>query len=179
MMKLVETDRLIIRNLTDDDLDSLLIYRSNPDVVRYQTFDVMDRAALQLLINSYKNASWENGQDWVQYGIVQKSTGELIGDCALRIDDDTAQIGMTLSHLKRGNGFATEAMSGLLKYVFEKCGVRRVVETTDVRNRNSIALLQRLGFREEGHFVENAFIKGEWTSEYQYAMLRREWDARG
>jgi len=37
-------------------------------------------------------------------------------------------------------------------------------------------MLERLGFRREGHFVENLLFKGQWGSEYYYAMLKREWE---
>ena len=36
--------------------------------------------------------------------------------------------------------------------------------------------MQSIGFRQEGHFIENIFFKGKWGSEFQYAMLKREWD---
>ena len=35
-------------------------------------------------------------------------------------------------------------------------------------------LLERVGMRREGHFIENVWFKGEWGDEYQYAMLERE-----
>jgi len=39
----------------------------------------------------------------------------------------------------------------------------------------SVALLERLGMRREGHFVENNWFKGRWADEYLYAVLRHEW----
>jgi len=39
-------------------------------------------------------------------------------------------------------------------------------------------LLKSTGFKQEGHFIENIFFKGKWGSEFQYAMLQREWDNR-
>ena len=51
-----------------------------------------------------------------------------------------------------------------------------MVGIVDAENIASINLLKSIGFRQEGHFVENIFFKGKWGSEFQYAMLKREWD---
>ena len=64
----------------------------------------------------------------------------------------------------------------MIEYLFVKLGKRRVVATVDARNMASLALFRRkLKFREEGFFLENVFFKGEWGSEVQFALLRREW----
>jgi RimJ/RimL family protein N-acetyltransferase len=48
----------------------------------------------------------------------------------------------------------------------------------DARNSASAAVLERLGMRREAHFVENEWVKGEWTDEVVYAVLASEWAAR-
>ena len=53
--------------------------------------------------------------------------------------------------------------------------MHRVYAITDQENVPSVALLERLGIRGEGSFVENAWFEGRWTSEYLYAVLRDEW----
>lgn len=67
---------------------------------------------------------------------------------------------------------------GILRFLFDTLQIHRVVEIVDVENLASIQLLKSAGFRLEGHFVENIFFKGSWGSEFQYAMLKREWDMR-
>ena len=68
-------------------------------------------------------------------------------------------------------------MTGILAFLFDTNDIHRVVETVDAENIASINLLKATGFRQEGHFIENIFFKGKWGSEFQYAMLKREWDA--
>ena len=64
----------------------------------------------------------------------------------------------------------------MLDYLFAELDLHRVIAITDVENVSSFSMLDRLGFRREGHFVENLMFKGQWASEYHYAMLKREWE---
>lgn len=63
----------------------------------------------------------------------------------------------------------------MLDYAFDTLRLDRVVARVDGRNAPSVALLERLGMRREGHFVENSWFKGRWADEYLYAVLRHEW----
>jgi RimJ/RimL family protein N-acetyltransferase len=115
--------------------------------------------------------------EWVQYGIENLITGRIIGDCAIRLnlnDVRIAEIGITISHLEQKNGYGKEVMQGLLAFLFNTKDIHRVVETVDVENSPSISLLKSVGFRQEGHFIENIFFKGKWGSEFQFALLKRE-----
>ena len=176
---LLETKRLNIRNLREEDLQDFFSYRSNPDVTRFQGFDVMTLNESKDFITSMCRKFFGNPGEWVQYGIENKESKKLIGDCAIRFleeDHDVAEIGITISHLHQKNGFAKEVMFGILKFLFDEKGIRRVVELTDVQNIASVKLLKSCGFRQEGHFIDNRYFKGELCSEYQFAMLKEEWD---
>jgi RimJ/RimL family protein N-acetyltransferase len=72
-------------------------------------------------------------------------------------------------------GFASEAAARLLDYAFGELDLHRVYAITDQENVPSVALLERLGIRGEGSFVENAWFEERWTSKYLYAVLRDEW----
>jgi RimJ/RimL family protein N-acetyltransferase len=63
----------------------------------------------------------------------------------------------------------------MLRLGFDELGLHRVSARLDADNRASGRLLERLGMRFEGRFRENEFVKGRWTDEAVYAMLRDEW----
>lgn len=180
MEKLViESERLLIRNLKNSDLDNFHSYRSNPEVTKYQGFDVMNMAAAEAFIAGQIDKMFGEPGAWVQYAIENKETAQLIGDCAIKLDaydPRMAEIGMTIAPQHQQKGYAKEAMSAILNFLFKVKGLHRVVETVDAENIASINLLKSLNFRQEGHFIENIFFKGKWGSEFQYAMLKREWD---
>jgi RimJ/RimL family protein N-acetyltransferase len=175
----ITTDRLTIRNLKPQDLEKFHEYRSNPVITKFQGFDVMTRSEAEEFIMRQCMKEYGNPGEWVQYGIEENIIRQLVGDCAIRLhedDNDVAEIGITISHRHQKKGFAKEVMFGILKFLFDEKGIRRVVELTDAANTASVNLLKSCGFRQEGHFIENRMFKGELCSEYQFAMLKSEWD---
>jgi RimJ/RimL family protein N-acetyltransferase len=175
----LQTVRLEIRNLHMQDLPGFYAYRSNPEVTKYQGFDVMSVEQAKAFIEDNATKKFSKAGEWVQYAIAEKTTGKLVGDCAIRLDQyDTrlGEIGITISPEEQKKGYAKEVLTAILNFLFAIDGFHRLTETVDVENVASIKLLKSVGFREEGHFVENIFFKGKWGSEYQFAMLRAEWE---
>lgn len=175
----IPTARLTIRHLTMSDLSDFHAYRSNPEVTKFQSFEVMTKEQAENFIIENEPKFFGKAGEWVQYGIECNKTKKLIGDCAIKLDQfDTklASIGITLSAEVQNQGFGREILTAILGFLFDENGVRRVVETTDAENMASVNLLESLGFRQEGYFIENIFFKGKWGSEYQFALLKREWD---
>lgn len=174
----IRTNRLLVRQLVISDLKDFHVYRSNPDVTKYQGFDVMDEAQSAEFINENASKFYGIPGEWVQYGIENIETGLLIGDCAIKLDtydERIAEIGITITPLEQRKGFAKEVLTGIVKFLFETKKLHRIVEIVDVENMASINLLKSVGFKQEGHFIENIFFKGKWGSEFQFAILKNEW----
>jgi RimJ/RimL family protein N-acetyltransferase len=155
------------------------IYRSNPEVTKYQGFNPITIEQAEMFITENATKNFGKAGEWVQYGIENNETRQLIGDCAIKLDPyetRIAEIGITISHLQQKKGYAKEALNGILTFLFDTKEIHRVVEIVDAENIASINLLKSIGFREEGHFIENIFFKGKWGSEIQFALLKREWD---
>ena len=66
----------------------------------------------------------------------------------------------------------------MLDIAFARLDLHRVIARVDARNVASARVLARLGMRHEAHLVENELFKGEWADEDDFALLRREWEAR-
>jgi RimJ/RimL family protein N-acetyltransferase len=88
---------------------------------------------------------------------------------------DTLMVKWRTAVSPSARGGETEAVNCLLDYVFGKIGKHRVIAVADTQNTPAVRLLERVGMRREGHFLENVWFKGEWGDESQYAMLEREW----
>jgi RimJ/RimL family protein N-acetyltransferase len=176
------TDRVVLRHLRPTDLPDFLAYRSDPAVTRFQGFDPYTEAEAAAFIASQAGAAIPAPPgEWVQLAIARAEDDGLLGDCALHRyahEPRFGEMGITLSPRWQGQGYAREALLGLLRYCFEQLALHRVVALTDTRNLPCVALLEGVGMRREGHYRENGWYKGEWCDEYQYAMLQAEWAAR-
>jgi len=172
------TPRLIIRHLRDPDLESFLAYRNDPEVARYQGWNVpYTRENALEFIAEMKDKQPTPGE-WLQLALELPETGEIIGDVAVHMmksDPRQAYLGYTIARPHWGQGYASEAVRAVLDYLFCELNLHRVVAECDVENTASQKLLERLGFRREAHLIENIFFKGQYGSEYHYALLQREW----
>lgn len=178
----IDAARIALRRFSDADLAAFVAYRADPEVARYQSWSDYDEPRGRALIEDMRSLQPGEPGRWFQFAIELKETGALVGDCALKVDAQDprqAEIGFTLAPAHQGRGLGREAVRALLDHAFPAFGLHRVVATTDALNAPAAALLERLGFRREGHFIENIFFKGAWGSEFLYAVLAREWRASG
>lgn len=174
------TERLVIRALTPDDGDRHHALFSDPDVVRYLYFGPFDRPAAQehLARRSIVDLPDEGG--WINFGVELKDEGILIGELAMGFISSTHrhyEIGYVFDPVYAGRGYATEGAAMIVELAFSGLGAHRVSGRLDARNDPSARVLEKLGMRREGHYLENEFVKGEWTDELVYAILAPQWRA--
>lgn len=187
----LETERLLLRRLRESDLGTFLAYRNDPEVARYQAWEEYAESEARGLMRALERAEPFAPGEWFQFAVELKAVeskevepkkaGTLVGDLGFKVEADggQAEVGFTLAREHWGKGYASEAVSRLLDHAFPSVGLHRVYAVTDQENLPSIAVLERLGLRREGAFVQNAWFKGRWSSEYLYATLREEWPAAG
>jgi len=174
---------LKIRRFVREDLTAFVAYRSDPVVACYQGWEApFPTQSGERLIAEFDNTHPGTPGQWFQFAVSLRGDHQLIGDCAARPnlhDPRLVEIGFTFATAHQGRGYATEAVRRLLEYLFttmhQRTPAHRASATFDVRNVRSAKLLERVGMRREGHHVQCAWYGREWTSEYSYALLRREW----
>ncbi|HEY6074504.1 MAG TPA: GNAT family protein, partial [Anaerolineales bacterium] len=104
----------------------------------------------------------------------------LIGDvgfCPISGSHGQAYLGFTLARQYWNQGYALEATTAVLNYLFGELKLHRVIADCDTENTGSFRLLERLGFRREAHHCESYWLGDHWGDEYVYALLEREWAA--
>jgi RimJ/RimL family protein N-acetyltransferase len=147
----ITTARLVLRRLTVADAATVASYRADPDVARYQSWQAADADPERLAAWFAQHAGCEPGDRdgaGLLVGITLRAGGALIGDCTLRIHGDepeTAEIGYSLAPDHQRRGYAAEAIDAVCRWALAQPPIGRVVAITDVRNRRSIALLERIG----------------------------------
>jgi RimJ/RimL family protein N-acetyltransferase len=170
------TERLRLRRFRPEDAVAFAAYRSDPEIARFQSWDVpypQERAAA--LIAEF-GADDPGAPGWFQYAVELATEGTLIGDVGVNLDDNLmqAEIGFTLAAAYQGHGYALEAVRGMLDHLFTERGLHRVAAECDARNVRSARLLERAGFRLEGHRVASTWLKGEWTDDLLFGLLARD-----
>jgi RimJ/RimL family protein N-acetyltransferase len=149
-----------------------------PEVARYQSWESFSEQDGEAFMQGQNALQPGVPGRWFQFAIEHEESGRLAGDCALKINEQEnheAEIGFTLSPEYQGKGFAVEAVCCMLDYAFAQLGLHRVIAITDCRNSRAVTVLERLGFRREGHFLQNVWFKGAWGDEFLYAVLAEDW----
>lgn len=169
--------RITLRRLRAEDLSAFQSYRQDPEVGRYQGWRPQSDADALAFITAMTMAPVFPRAEWVQLGIAERTTYELIGDIGVCVAADAAQaeIGFSLSRMAQGRGLAHEALGLATRLLFETTLVREIIGITDARNAPSIALLERLGMRRSAS-VE-ALFRGEPCVEHTYVLHRPQGEA--
>jgi RimJ/RimL family protein N-acetyltransferase len=175
----LSTPRLSLRRFRESDAEAFSRYRSDPAVARYQDWDSpypVEQARRFVTVMAREPADVPG--EWLQIAVTMAGDDALVGDCAFSPqahEPRAVEIGFTIAPEHQGRGYAREAVSSLLRYLFEQLGKHRVIASCDPRNTPSVNVLETVGMRREGHMVESTWAKGEWTDDLLFAILRSEW----
>ena len=175
----LRTERLVLRPFAADDLEPLYAIYSDEGVARWLYNEPRSlEETREQLARKVGGASLGGEGEWLSAAAVLAETGELVADIALLWASEAhrqGELGFVVHPAHQGNGYATEAARPLLAFAFETLGLHRVVGRLEPRNAGSARVLEKLGMRREAHLVENEWVKGEWQSELDYALLASEW----
>lgn len=177
-----ETDRLTLRWYREEDLNHLHGLQSDPDQLIYVPFEPrsMDEATENLAWR-LANRSLAEPDDRLGVAITRSRDGTYLGDLVVFFDNaehGSGEIGYMLASRHQGQGYATEAVAGMLDLAFASLDLHRIVAHIDARNSASAAVAERVGMRLEAHHVQDELVKGEWADSLIYAILRSEWQGR-
>jgi RimJ/RimL family protein N-acetyltransferase len=176
------TERLLLRHFTPDDLEAFMAMHSDPAIVRYVPYPPLTREKAEERLRSIATmTAIDDDAQQLRFAVVLPETDELIGDVSMwssPSDRLQAEIGYVFNPRFHGRGYATEAVTELLRIGFEEAGLHRITANADARNAASIRVMERIGMRREAHFVQGSYEKGEWVDEVEYGILADEWRTR-
>jgi len=170
----LETERLILRELTELDAPALFTLRSDDVVMKY-----LDRpkcasleAARQFIIKLIEE---RKANDNVNWGISLKSTQQVIGTiCYWQLDKahHRAEMGYMLLADFHKKGYASEAIKKVLAYGFDQMQLHSIEAQVNPNNADSIKLLERNHFIREGYYRENYYWQGKFTDTGVYSLIK-------
>ncbi|MCW5720872.1 MAG: GNAT family N-acetyltransferase [Devosia sp.] len=149
-LALLETDRLVLSGWRSDQVDDLLALHGNPNVSRYLSLSGAPWSREQA---ETALAGWIALFETRQLGklrLTRKSDGAFIGRAGFGIFGPTGEpeIGYALFEEHHGQGYATEAASGLRDWYFGAGEGEHFIGFADTRNAPSLAVLTRIGMEK-------------------------------
>jgi RimJ/RimL family protein N-acetyltransferase len=143
----IETARLRLRRWRPDDLESLLRWYSNPEIIRHLGITTVSRREGERALERTM-AHWDE-HGFGQWAVEEKSTGKLIGRAGPsfhRLWPEDPEIGWLIDTPWQGRGLATEAGGASLRFVFETLALPRAVSICTEENAPSRRVMEKLGF---------------------------------
>ena len=172
------TGRLVLREFVADDWRAVRAYQSDPRYLRFYAWEERNEADVRAFVAMFIGFQQETPRRMFQLAITLPETGELIGNCGIRVRDPAAgvaDIGYELDPRFWGRGYATEAARAMLAYGFGSLGLHRITAECLAENTASAHVLEKIGMRREGHLRENIWMKGRRWDTLLYAILEYEY----
>ena len=152
MKKQIETNRLILREITSEDASTLFEMDSNPVVLKYLNLPpVSSIEEVYKKINVLKKTYSEN--KLARWAVTDKKTGEVLGWCGLKLIEETINghcnyydLGYRFLPQHWGKGYATESAKAWVQYAFNELKVNELFAITDINHEGSKNVLRKLGF---------------------------------
>lgn len=175
--KTIEGKRVLIRKLRIEDSDPIFLLVNDPEVVRWTTripHPYPEDAAAEFICNC--QGQWQKGEAFVFAQILMQS-GEFLGVIGLSNVARThgcAELGFWTGRPYWNNGFATEAVSLVLRFAFDDLGLHRVYASTFEKNAGSRKVLEKNRFSLEGIMREAVVRYDQRHNFLNYGILSRE-----
>lgn len=171
-----ETARLHLRPLTMRDEQDMYRYSSDPAVSRHVLWEAHEnprqtRQYLRAAIRQYKNG------DPASFAIERKSDRRMIGTIGfmwVNVEHRSGEVGYSLARDCWGQGYATEALSEVLRFGFDTLRLNRIEAQHEADNPASGRVMEKCGMRKEGVLRQRVFNKGHFSDVCLYAILRSD-----
>ena len=176
--RVIRTDRLRLRPFTHADLNDVLAYYTDPDVVRFLEWPVYtaDEAAWRLKQRTGCVTLAEDHDELV-YAVEPVSgawQGHVIGEVIAMVDSvdhRRIEIGWIFRTNTHGNGYATEAARALMDDMLSAVNAHKIMAQLDARNTASAKVAIRLGMVREALFQDGHLSFDEWNDVTVYGMI--------
>lgn len=169
----LETERLLLRKITNDDVNEVFELRSNPETMKYIPRPLVKNTedALEHIAMIEEKIETNIGINW---GITLKNNPKLLGIIGyyrLQPENYRAEIGYMLLPDFHGKGIIPEAVNRLIRYGFDDLKLHSIEAVIDPENFASEKVLQKCGFVKEAHLKEAEFYEGIFLDKVIYSLL--------
>jgi [ribosomal protein S5]-alanine N-acetyltransferase len=169
---ILTTSRLRLRQVREDDVETMHACFTNVEAMRYWNTPVhARRIETERAVRRFIDCTPSYYRFWA---VADKTTDECLGLVNYHdghIRNKRAAIGYIVNPAHCRQGVATEAVSTMVEFCFRELGLHRLQAFIHPDNAASLKLIERLGFRREGLLRENLRVGDEWRDDLLYALL--------
>lgn len=174
----LETERLLLRRVTKDDLNEIFLLRSNPDTMKYIPRPLIKdyEGALEHL--TMIDAKIENNEG-INWAITLRDNPKMIGIIGhyrIQHENYRCEIGYMLLPEYNGKGIVSEAVNKVTDYGFTVMQMHSIEGIIDPANIASEKVLQKNGYTKEAHLLENMYYEGQFLDTVIYSLLKRNFN---
>jgi ribosomal-protein-alanine N-acetyltransferase len=175
---ILETERLLLRELAAGDAEAVFRIRGDYEVTRYNigpAYQTLQQATelIESITGGFRDAID------LRWGITRRSNPQMvIGMCGYNYwsrHDHRASIGYDLARHCWGQGIMTEALHAVIQFGFGQMDLNRIEADSDIRNLASHRVLGKLGFKREGLLREQFYDGDGYYDLVLFSLLRREY----
>jgi [ribosomal protein S5]-alanine N-acetyltransferase len=171
----LESDRLLLRQITPEDVHEVFALRSNAEIMKYipRPLVTTNEEALEHITMIQDKLEKNEGINWA---ITIKENIKLIGIIGhyrMRWEHFRSEIGYMLLPEYHGKGIITEAIKLMIDYGFDQMNMHSLEGIIDPANTASARVLEKNGFVKEAHFKENEFFDGKFLDSVIYSLIKR------
>ncbi len=175
---IIETERLILREIIPADTDSIFTIRGDYEVTKYNSGAAYTEReqAENLIAGMQEEYQMESSVRW---GITLKEVDCVIGMVGFNYwnrTDNRGSIGFDLAQAYWRQGIMREALRSILNFGFINMGLHRIEADASIYNEASIGLLNSIGFQQEGIQREQYYEDGTYHDLVLLALLEMDWD---
>ena len=178
MPVVIETNRLTLREFSQQDFDAVHAYASDPLVTRFTSFGPNSPQETRDFLARTIEAASALPRRAYTFGVVERATARLIGSCGLEACDQTQRhysFGYCFNRDVWRQGFGKEAARAIVDFGFERLGSHRLMALVFSGNAASAQILKGLGFRQEGMSTQSMYVRESWHDILTFAQLHSEW----
>lgn len=148
----LQTDRLLIRDWSLEDVPAAFAVYGDPEVMKYVGFGVPDDSIEKTRVGIRRAMARDKDKPLGFWAVELLDTGEVIGGALLKYlpDHSDVEVGYHLGQKWWGQGYATEIAQALVRYGFETLGLEKIVGVTYPENVASQNVLQKAGLIHVG-----------------------------
>lgn len=169
------TKRLILQEITWEDLEDIHWLHSFPEVDEFNTLGIPEslQTTKEVMQSTIIDQEAEKRRE-IQWSIRLDESRTFIGLAGMRISEERFQMAEIFYKLAPAfwkQGYGTEVARALIDFGFDTLKLHRIEAGTATENKKSIRILEKIGMQREGIRRKILPIRGQWYDNYQYAIL--------